>query len=619
MKRVVSALLIFILLSVNLTAFGFIYPTYEGANKNAVTYNERINIVFDNSGHEYVEKMFQLVLMASAVSENSQIWIYPVAGQQEPILVEPTGEFSDKYYNLYSKSSNEFKAENIYEKALNDLKSDTSITKKRLVFMPGEDLAQIRGEYNYENHGNYISSNPDISFSAFYAGRFMLGISGYQNLSNYEMVDDKDFYEFMLLQNGYSLCDVTFNKEESVVKIEKGSAGNNIAIFAKGYKSKNVRYGVGDTRQTELDLFISGCLLNNEGYETYKAKSKVKGVSLSYNHFSMKYDSNYNASFALYTLDGTTINPLEDDLYIPVINANEVTVYYRNQKGAGVCSENTVYKNDVDKKIFNINAPIEEKTSKETSKSETIGKVSSLFSSPTEKTEESVFKKILSVVLGILATILSLLIGLIRIGIFVFIVLLIFVPKVRSFVQLKILGSKFGPYYEKLVIKIKKLISDIAGAGVKIKGNADLKGNYIFISKASADMGLPNNRISLVVKELERRGIKCWLSETGIKAGENYNAILPAAIRSCTLFLLFISPMSVKSSDVVSEIGTAKEHKKTIVPVQIEDFDLFKMFDDWAYMLKQYQKTNLFSSKEEDIKAICDQIEAVYKKEIGEA
>ena len=58
----------------------------------------------------------------------------------------------------------------------------------------------------------------------------------------------------------------------------------------------------------------------------------------------------------------------------------------------------------------------------------------------------------------------------------------------------------------------------------------------------------------------------------------------------------------------------AKEYKKPIVPVQIEQFDLFKMYPDWAYMLKQYQKTDLFSSKEEDVKAICDQIIEAYNK-----
>ncbi|MBE7014388.1 MAG: toll/interleukin-1 receptor domain-containing protein [Ruminococcaceae bacterium] len=610
MKRVVCIALILILASANLTAYGFVYPTYEGVNKNEVTYTERINIVFDNSGHEYVETMFQNVLMASAVSENTKIWIYPVAGQQEPILVEPSGAFSDKYYNLYSKSSNEFKAENIYEKALNDLKNDTSVSKKRLILMPGENVAQIRSEFNYVYLENYMASNPDILFSMFYNGSYMLNVPSYRKYSNYECVDDKDFHEFMLLQNGYSLCEAIFNEQESVVKIEKGSAGNNIAIFAKGYKTRRANVD-GTRKDVDLDLFISGCLLNTEGYETYKAKSKVKGVSLSYNNFSMKYDSNYNASYALFTLDGTTINPLEDDLYIPVINANSVTVYYRNQKGAGVCSENTVYKNDVDKKIFNINAPQEDAVSKEESSG--TGLLTKPFSS-TAQSEETGVKKVLSIVLGILGTVLGLIIRLIKLAIFVFIILLIFVPKVRSYVQLKILSSKFAPYYEKLVIKVKKIISDIVGAGVKIKGATDMQGDYVFISKASADMGLPNNRVALVVKELEKRGIKCWLSETGIKAGDNYNAVLPLAIRSCKMFLLFISPMSVKSSDVVSEIGTAKEYKKPIVPVQIEQFDLFKMYSDWAYMLKQYQKTDLFSSKEEDVKAICDQIVEAYNK-----
>ena len=368
-----------------------------------------------------------------------------------------------------------------------------------------------------------------------------------------------------------------------------------------------------------IDIYISGCMMDSEGYETYLSKSKVKGVALSYNNFSMEYDDKYyNCSMAVFTADGTTLNPLEEDIYIPVINADTVTVYYRNQKGAGVCSEATVYKTQQDKNVFNAYAPFVETSDKEILKEETTAtnKMSSLFTKTekSEKTGDSVVKKIFSVIFKVIGIILALIIRLIKIGIFVFIVLLIFVPKVRSYVQLKILSSKFAPYYEKLVVKIKKIISDIIGAGVKIKGATDMQGDYIFISKASADMGLPNNRVALVVKELEKRGIKCWLSETGIKAGDNYNAVLPVAIRSCKMFLLFISPMSVKSSDVVSEIGTAKEYKKPIVPVQIEQFDLFKMYPDWAYMLKQYQKTDLFSSKEDDIKAICDQIIEAYNK-----
>ena len=192
---------------------------------------------------------------------------------------------------------------------------------------------------------------------------------------------------------------------------------------------------------------------------------------------------------------------------------------------------------------------------------------------------------------------------------FVFIVLLIVNRKFRCYVQLKIIATKYGPTYEKIIVKIKTNIKDISGAGVKIKGNPDLQGKYIFISKASADMISGTNRVSLVVSELEKRNIKCWTSETGIKPGQDYNVVLPEAIRKCALFLVFVSPMSVKSSEVISEISTAKEHKKNIIPIQIEPFDLFKDFPNWGYMLKQYQKTDLFNSKPEEIKTLADYIE----------
>ncbi len=602
MKRVLSFFVLLMMLTSTVCSAAWVYPEYSGENMNTPLKNERINIVFDNSGHEYVKEMLVNTLIAASVAENTDIWIYPIAGSNEPIKIEPTKEFVEANFNKYTKSSNEFKEENVLERAINELVNDTTVGTKRLIMYVDNNTSNIRSEYSKSGSVyNYMDEYPDVRFTTFdsYGDVYNPFFSSYDR-ANYEIVSGEELPGFILVKNGYSKCEATYNQESGVVTIDKNKADNNIFVLA-------VENGFGD----ECTAYLGGCLMDADTYKSYLGKSKVKGVALSYNHIVADHHRD-NSSFAaaLYTLDGETINPQTETLCIPVKNADEVTVYHRETKGVGVCSADATYKASQDRDVTNIYAPKGEEVPDAivdaTAKSESMGDIL--------KSEESIVKKIFDVIVLVIGFIISWIFRIIKIGIFVLIVACIVSGKVRSYLQLKILGSKLGPTYEKIVIKIKTVIKDVSNAGKKIKGNADLNGKYVFISKASADMIAPNNRIELLICELEKRGIQCWTSEKGIKPGQNYNLILPEAIRKCALFLLFVSPMSVKSPEVVSEIGTAKEYKKEIIPVQIEPFDLFKDFPDWAYMLKQYQKTDLFRSKPEEIKALADFIEQTFNE-----
>lgn len=602
MKKILSFFVLMMVFTSTVCSAAWVYPEYSGVSANVPVKNERINIVFDNSGHEYVKKMLVNTLIAASVAENTDIWIYPVAGSNEPIKVEPTKEFVEANFNKYTKSSNEFKEENMLERAVNELVNDTTIGTKRLIMYVDDNTSNMRSEYSkgglvYE----YMDAHPDVKFTTFdsFGGVYSPFFSTEQR-ANYEKVSGEDLPGFVLVKNGYSKCEATYNQESGVVTIDKNKADSNIFVLA-------VENGYGDERTT----FLGGCLMDADAYKSYLGKSKVKGVALSYNHIVADHH-NENSSFAaaLYTIDGDTINPQTEAICIPVKNADEVTVYHRETKGVGVCSADTTYKASQDKDIVNVYAPegeeIPDTSIGATLEDESMGDIL--------KSEESVVKKVFNIIKLVIGFIISWIFRIIKIGIFVLIVACIVSGKVRSYLQLKILGSKLGPTYEKIIVKIKTVIKDVSNAGKKIKGNADLNGKYVFISKASADMIVPNNRIELLICELEKRGISCWTSEKGIKPGQNYNLILPEAIRRCALFLLFVSPMSVKSPEVVSEIGTAKEYKKEIIPVQIEPFDLFKDFPDWAYMLKQYQKTDLFRSKPEEIKSLADFIEQTFNE-----
>ena len=596
MKRVLSLVVLIMMFTTTVcSAAGWVYPEHSGANTPVK--NERINIVFDNSGHDYVKSMLIEVLIAASVAENADIWIYPIAGSNEPIKVEPTKEFVEANFNKYTKSSNEFKAEDMSQKAFDDLVADTSVEKKRYIKYLDTGTKNSRSEYDIDDFSEVDASiYPDIKLTSFNAsGTIMTYVYNDTLRGNYDSVQGVKLHEFVLIRNGYSQCEVNYDKESGIITIDKNKANNNIFVLAVNYPYYSVFSDYG-----EYTAYLSGCLMDSDTYKDYTSKSKVKGVALSYNHIVADHYEDENSSFAaaLFTLDGTTINPQEEAIYIPVKNACDVKVYHRETKGSGICSAETSYKVSQDKKIVNEYAPEDE-----------TNDVSSMLGS-----DESVLNKVFSIIGLILRSILTIAFALLRFGILAFIIICIVSRKFRSYVQLKILSTKFGPTYQKILIKIKKIFKDILNSGKKIKGNTDLNCKYIFISKSSADMIIPNNRIELLICELEKRGIKCWLSEKGIKPGQNYNLILPEAIRRCALFLLFLSPISVKSSEVVSEVSTAKEYQKNIIPVQIEPFELFETFTDWAYMLKQYQKADLFQSKPEEISALADYIEQTFNE-----
>ena len=96
-SRVITIVLV--LLFVPSVCFAdFTYPQYTGANKGEASITERINIVFDNSGHDEVKDMMIDIVKAAAVAENAAIWIYPIAGSAEPVQVLPGKDFAENYF-----------------------------------------------------------------------------------------------------------------------------------------------------------------------------------------------------------------------------------------------------------------------------------------------------------------------------------------------------------------------------------------------------------------------------------------------------------------------------------------------------------------------------------------
>ena len=105
MKKTLSIFILLVMLISNVcSAAEWVYPEHSGFNGNGAEITERINIVFDNSGHEYVKNMLIDSLLSASVCEKADIWLYPIAGSNDPIKLEPTKEFIEANFNVYSKS-----------------------------------------------------------------------------------------------------------------------------------------------------------------------------------------------------------------------------------------------------------------------------------------------------------------------------------------------------------------------------------------------------------------------------------------------------------------------------------------------------------------------------------
>ena len=117
----------------------------------------------------------------------------------------------------------------------------------------------------------------------------------------------------------------------------------------------------------------------------------------------------------------------------------------------------------------------------------------------------------------------------------------------------------------------------------------------VFISHKSD----PDHKYALKIRDaLEEWGYKCWIAPECVAPGADFTVEVPHAINTCELFILLLSKETFKSSHVRKEILIAMNHKKHIVPLMIEDFDID---DTLMYLLADIQiKSFRFTERDFD-------------------
>ena len=92
---------------------------------------------------------------------------------------------------------------------------------------------------------------------------------------------------------------------------------------------------------------------------------------------------------------------------------------------------------------------------------------------------------------------------------------------------------------------------------------------YVFVSYSHKDM----DRVIPIIATLKQSMCRIWYDE-GLHPGESWNDSIAEHLKCCEQFVVFISPHSITSKYVMSEINYALAKNKSIVPVILTKTDL---------------------------------------------
>lgn len=116
----------------------------------------------------------------------------------------------------------------------------------------------------------------------------------------------------------------------------------------------------------------------------------------------------------------------------------------------------------------------------------------------------------------------------------------------------------------------------------------------LFVSYSHKD----RPRVEPIVSVIEELGRRVWMDRTDITGQTGWAGQIVRAIRESRAVVLMASPNSYASDQVVRELYLAMNHKKTIVPIEIEPAELP---DELQYILAPFQHHRLSSGDTREV------------------
>lgn len=109
---------------------------------------------------------------------------------------------------------------------------------------------------------------------------------------------------------------------------------------------------------------------------------------------------------------------------------------------------------------------------------------------------------------------------------------------------------------------------------------------HVFISYAHTDIGV----IDRLADSLKQADLEVWLDREGISGGAEWRTQIVYAIKSADVFLVALSPDSVKSRNVRKELAVAENWKIPILPLVVRQSTIP---EDMEYTLAELQRVDI--------------------------
>lgn len=128
---------------------------------------------------------------------------------------------------------------------------------------------------------------------------------------------------------------------------------------------------------------------------------------------------------------------------------------------------------------------------------------------------------------------------------------------------------------------------------------------HVFVSHSSHDLRLATE----LAASLAAEGVEPWLSEIGIRPGENYADAITRAIRAASAVAVILSEQAMRSEHVKREISLAITTKQPLLPVTLPGVrvDSAALDTEWVYWLTITQ-TLPWTSASEVARSIADRV-----------
>jgi hypothetical protein len=123
----------------------------------------------------------------------------------------------------------------------------------------------------------------------------------------------------------------------------------------------------------------------------------------------------------------------------------------------------------------------------------------------------------------------------------------------------------------------------------------------IFVSHSSRDREIAMG----VCRDLEKRGIRCWISSRDIEGGEGYQESIDRAIRSASAMVLIFSSNANESPEIQKELALASSRKVTVIPVRSENVMPIGALE---YELITRQWIDLFDDREDGLARLAQRV-----------